>query len=125
MKEIMITVGDIKIQGELYDTSTAKDIERILPLEGTVKRWGDELYFEIPLTADMEGAACEDVDVGDLCYWPEGPAFCIFFGPTPVSTSKRPKAYSPVNIFGCTLDDPKILQTVKNGSRIKVSLRDQ
>jgi hypothetical protein len=125
MKEIIITIGDIRIQGELYDTSTAKDIEKILPLEGVVNRWGDELYFEIPLNADREGSASEDVDVGDLCYWPEGPAFCIFFGPTPVSTSERPRAYSPVNIFGCTLDNPKVLRSVKNGLRIRVSLQNQ
>ena len=40
------------------------------------------------------------VDVGDLAYWPPGRAFCIFFGPTPVSRGTACRPASPVNVVG-------------------------
>ena len=54
-------------------------------------------------------------------YWPAGPAFCIFYGPTPVSTGDQPRAYSPVNVFGRVLGDAKQFKGVSNGAKIKVT----
>jgi hypothetical protein len=70
---------------------------------------------------DLEPDAREEVEVGDLGYWPTGPAFCIFFGPTPVSTDQKPRAYSPVNIFGRTLQDTRVLKVIGGGAVIRVS----
>jgi hypothetical protein len=63
----------------------------------------------------------EDVDIGTLAYWPTGHAFCIFFGPTPVSTGQRPRAYSPVNVFGHVIGDATLLKTVSSGSKVRVT----
>jgi len=63
-----------------------------------------------------------NVEVGDLGYWPGGQAFCIFFGPTPVSTDDRPRAASPVNIFGRILGDATQLKAVKNAATVRVEL---
>ncbi|HPJ93410.1 MAG TPA: cyclophilin-like fold protein [Deltaproteobacteria bacterium] len=122
MTMITISIEDVTIRAELFDTPTAEAIERLLPLTGTANVWGDEIYFTIPLEVDMEADAREDVEVGELGYWPSGPAFCIFFGPTPVSTDERPRAYSPVNVFGRTLDDAGGLKTVSGGATINVDL---
>ncbi len=122
MTMITISIEDVTIRAELFDTPTAKAVERLLPLTGTANVWGDEIYFTIPLEVDMEEDAREDVEVGELGYWPSGPAFCIFFGPTPVSTDERPKAYSPVNVFGRTLDDVMALKTVSGGATVNVDL---
>ena len=121
MHKIMIRVENISIQAELLDTPTAKKIMEILPLEGSVNVWGDEIYFDIPLTVEQEPDARQDVDVGDLGYWPAGPAFCVFFGPTPVSSGDQPRAYSPVNVFGRVLDNPQLLKGVANGAIIKIT----
>ena len=121
MVKIMIRVENISIQAELLDTPTAKKIMEILPLEGSVNVWGDEIYFDIPLTIEQEPDARQDVDVGDLGYWPAGPAFCVFFGPTPVSTGDQPRAYSPVNVFGRVLDNPQLFKGVANGAIIKIT----
>jgi hypothetical protein len=121
MKKIIISVKDISIEAELFDTPTAKAIDEILPLEGTVNVWGEEIYFQIPLKMDLEPDARETVDIGDLGYWPTGPAFCIFFGPTPVSTDKKPRAYSPVNIFGRTLQDARVLKNAAGGAVIRIN----
>lgn len=121
MVKIMIEVENISMEAELLDTPTAKKISEILPLEGSANVWGDEIYFDIPLTIGQEPGASQDVEVGDLGYWPAGPAFCIFFGPTPVSTSDQPRAYSPVNVFGRVLGNPQLFKGVANGAIIKIT----
>ena len=120
MVKIMIEVENISMEAELLDTPTARKIADALPLEGSVNVWGDEIYFDIPLTIDQEPGASQDVEVGDLGYWPAGPAFCIFFGPTPVSSGDQPRAYSPVNVFGRVLDNPQLFKSVASGAIIKI-----
>jgi len=122
MAKIMIIAGDIMIRAQLYDTPTARAIEQILPVQGTVSTWGDEIYFNIPLKLKLEPDARQDVEVGELGYWPGGPAFCIFYGPTPVSTSENPRAYGPVNVFGRVLENPKSLKGVQNNEPIRVDI---
>ena len=121
MKKIIISSEDLSVQAELNDTYTAKKIFEALPIEGTVNVWGDEIYFDIPLELDLENDARAEVEVGDLGYWPSGPAFCIFFGPTPVSRDEKPRAYSPVNIFGRIIGNSTRFKTVSNGAKIRVT----
>lgn len=99
MKEIRITTGRVSIRAMLNDTPAAREVINALPLRGTIQTWGEEIYFSIPVRAPREPGARQDVEVGELGYWPDGPAFCIFFGPTPASTGRSPRAYSPVNII--------------------------
>ena len=73
------------------------------------------------LGAEPEKDAREEVEVGELGYWPKGPAFCIFFGPTPVSKGPKPKAYSPVNVFGKVLDNWALLKDIRNGTLVTVT----
>ena len=124
MAKIMIEVENISMEAELLDTPTAQAIMQALPIEGSVNVWGDEIYFDIPLAIDQEPGASQDVAVGDLGYWPAGPAFCIFFGPTPVSTDDQPRAYSPVNVFGRVLGDPQLFKSVPAGATINITATD-
>jgi len=124
MHNINISVGGIFLEAELKDTPTAKRILEILPVEGIANIWGEEIYFDIPLELELEPDAREAVEVGDLGYWPAGPAFCIFFGTTPVSRDEKPRAYSPVNIFGRVVGDAAQLKSVSNGARIRVKRMD-
>lgn len=98
---------------------TAKAILAELPLKSEARRWGDEVYFRVPLELGAENAQ-EDVEVGDLAYWPQGPAFCIFFGPTPASEGDQPRAASGVNVFGEILGDPTVFSKVHEGDRLRV-----
>ena len=116
---------NLSITAELNNTITAHKIYEILPIEGTVNVWGEEIYFEIPLKIDMEPEARADVEVGTLAYWPSGSAFCIFFGPTPVSTDEKPRAYSPVNIFGHILGDSTLFKTISNGVKIRITRSEE
>ena len=120
MENIVISVGGVSLSAELYDTPTARLISQSLPLESSVNVWGEELYFFIPLETELEQEARADVEVGELAYWPSGPAFCIFFGPTPMSRNEKPRAYSPVNVFGRITGDCSPLKAIPNGARISV-----
>ena len=120
MSKITIKASGVSIGAEFMQTATALAIYDSLPLSGSVNVWGDEIYFEIPLQLELEDDARQDVDVGDLAYWPSGPAFCIFFGPTPVSRGDAPRAYSPVNVFGRIKGDALVFKTIVNGSRILI-----
>ncbi len=124
MHKIVISVGAITLPAELNTSPTAARIFEALPLEGTAQRWGEEIYFEIPVVADLEQGARADVEVGTLGYWPTGRALCIFFGPTPASTDDRPRAYSPVTIVGRVCGDAAVLSGVREGSRIRVTIAD-
>lgn len=121
MNRITITAGNVSLPAELNDSPTAKLIWDALPIEGRANRWGDEIYFEIPVKTDQEPDAREEVAVGELGYWPVGHAFCIFFGPTPVSTDDRPRAYSPVNIVGHVVGDATLFRSVKSGTKVVLS----
>ncbi|MCI0498725.1 MAG: hypothetical protein L0Y36_03455 [Planctomycetales bacterium] len=121
MPKVRISVENLTIDAELFDTPTAQKILEALPLESAVNVWGDEIYFDIPLHLKQEPDAREDVAVGDLGYWPAGPAFCIFFGRTPVSRTDQPRAYSPVNVFGRVVGNAKQFKDVPNGAIIRVT----
>ncbi len=117
-KRIWIRAGHVEARAQLNDTQTAQAIWDALPIKARGNRWGDEIYFPIPVTAKPENQA-ELVQKGDLGYWVPGRAFCIFFGPTPASrTCDEIRPASPVNVVGKLLDDPEPFRTVPDGASI-------
>ena len=120
MHTITISAGDISLPAKLNDSPTARQIWESLPLEGRASVWGDEIYFGIPVMASQALSARVEVEVGELAYWPVGHAFCIFFGPTPLSTDDRPRAYSPVNVLGRVQGDAALLRVVSDGAVVRV-----
>jgi uncharacterized protein len=118
--KITIRIDTVQITAELNDSPTANAIAAALPLEGSAHIWGEEIYFAIPVTIPLTDNAVEEVDVGTLAYWPTGNAFCIFFGPTPVSIGDKPRPYSPVNIFGHILEDTAVLKGIEQGCSVAV-----
>jgi len=119
-RRITIEVGDITAEAALNETVTAQLIWDTLPIESKANTWGDEVYFEIPVKTDLENAQ-EIVQVGDIGYWPKGPAFCIFFGPTPVSKGDEIRPASAVNVIGKVSGDARIFRSVCDGQAIKLS----
>ncbi|MBI2650479.1 hypothetical protein HYX04_04140 [Candidatus Woesearchaeota archaeon] len=115
--KVKITSGDISAVAELKNTATAKAVYDALPIEGAANRWGDEIYFVIPVNLDLEDGAKEVVSEGDVAYWPEGSCFCIFFGRTPASKGDEIRAASKVNVFG-NVKNAKIFKSVKNSDLI-------
>ena len=119
-KRIRIVAGAFAAEAELNSTATAQAIWQALPIGGRASLWGDEIYFSIPLSLQLE-AGQEVVSIGDLGYWPDGNAFCIFFGPTPASRRAEIRPASPVTVFGKVIGDATILRKVAAGAEITVS----
>ena len=118
MKKIVIKAGQIAAEAELNESATAKVIWQALPLEGLANIWGDEIYFRIPVSHDLAPDAKEVVQLGDLGYWPQGQAFCIFFGATPISGPGEIRPASAVNVVGRLLDDPTKFLSVLAGTSV-------
>jgi hypothetical protein len=123
-KKIIISSGDVRVEGVLFDTPTADALWNALPLTANVNTWGDEIYFTVPVEVDLEDNAAEIVRNGDLGYWPSGPAFCIFFGPTPISKEGEIRPASAVNVFGRVAGDTSVLKIVSSGTDITVQKAD-
>ena len=119
-QKIEIIAEDVKFEAELYDGPTAKSIISILPVEAIAQRWGGEIYFSIPVTAELESDSREVLEAGEMGFWPTGSAFCIFFGPTPASQGDEIRAASAVNIIGKMKSDWAKLWNVSSGSSIVI-----
>ena len=101
----------------LIDSPCSQAIWDALPMAGFAIRWGDEVYFSIPVDVPLESTSREVLAAGDLGYWPTGNAFCIFFGPTPLSQGDEIRAASAVNVIGKMDEDLAPLLEVKSGTR--------
>ena len=118
--KIRITVGSVSVEADLNDTPTARRIGDILPFRGGFDTWGDEFYFAIPVEAELDDSAREVVELGVLGYWPTGSAFCVFFGPTPMSTEGKIVPASAVNIVGRVFGDATAFKAVMHEKEISV-----
>ncbi len=117
---IQITLGDVSLEAELNDSETAREIYEALPLETSASRWGDEFYFSTPVQRSAAADARAEFAVGELGYWPPGSAFCIFFGPTPVSRGDVPTMANPGNPIGHITDDVEPLKSISGGVEVRV-----
>lgn len=102
MERILMRTRYDEWEIELNDTVTAWKVYESLPLEREINVWGGEFYFPIPVSHPLEGGR-KVMEVGEVGFWPEGNALCFFFGPTPVSSTSKPEAYSPVTPVGKVL----------------------
>jgi len=118
--KIRIAAGAIEAEAELNNTETAQAIWQALPIKGRVSLWGDEIYFSIPVNLQLEEGQ-KVVSIGDLGYWPNGSAFCIFFGRTPVSQGDEIRPASPVTVFGKIIGDARVFKKAAEGTRITIT----
>ena len=117
---IQITVAEVVIPAVLNDGPTAALVAAALPIRAAGQRWGQEIYFAIAVEAELEADAREVLEVGELAYWPQGNAFCMFFGLTPASQADEIRAVSPVNIIGRMSGDLARLSEAAQGAEVLV-----
>lgn len=126
MAKIKIRVGDEEFDASLTEQGAPETVKRILaalPIEATAMTWGEEIYFEIPVTMDEENAV-ETVKKGDLGYWPAGTCFCIFFGRTPLTRSEDEiKPASAVNVIG-RIENADALKKHHAGEPVRITAAD-
>jgi len=118
-KKIRIKMESAEIEAELNDSKISSKITEKLPIESTVRTWGEEIYFEIPVKESIDNPV-KEVEKKDIGYWPEGNCFCIFFGPTPVSSGEKIIPASEVEVIGKVLSDIEELKKVKSGEKVVI-----
>lgn len=119
MKPVRVKIGDITLEAELNDSKTAGLVWAALPFEANGQTWGDEIYFRVPVSAELEDPKSV-VRLGDIGYWPPGSAFCIFYGRTPASGEEDIVPASPVDIIGRITSDVLVLKGVAEPGRVRV-----
>ena len=108
--------------GELdgSDISNAIWLSNRLTVE--INMLGGMMYGELPLDVILpkEGRTTQ-LETGDIAYWPGPGAFCIFFGPTPLSGEDgQPVAPYPVIKIGKMIGDCSGLEDA--GDRQKITI---
>ena len=121
MARIRFDFGTLTLDAELADTPTARAVLAKLPYEARVMTWGEEVYFDVPVTVGREKDARAVVTPGEVAYWPDGPCIALGYGRTPISQGDECRLASACNIFGKLSGNARALAGVKAGSAVRVS----
>lgn len=116
-----IEAEGVRLYAALAATPTADAVWDALPIEGRARIWGKEIYFDVALKLPLEAEARTEVAVGEIGFWPSGPAIALFFGPTPASSGPAPVAASPVNVFGRITGDASRLGRIREGAGLRLT----
>lgn len=122
MAKIRISWRAGEVIANLLDTPTTQKLLAALPSESSANTWGEEVYFSLPFQAELEADARQVVDPGTVCFWVDGSALALPYGPTPISKSDECRLASKCNVLGRIEGDPRRLQTVRDGEKIRVEL---
>ena len=122
--QVQIQVAEFTLTATLRDTPTAQAILAALPIESRAQTWGEEVYFSIPVTAELEADARDLVTAGELAFWIEGSCIAIGFGPTPISRGNEIRLAARTNIWADTNDDVRQLTPVQAGDIVRVEQVD-
>jgi hypothetical protein len=122
---IKLIIGDLVLHAELETTATSQTLADVLPCTSSANTWGDEVYFSVPVSAELEAQATDVVEPGTVCFWVQGSSLAIPFGPTPVSHGDECRLVTKVNQLGRLLEDPRKLSAVRAGDPVRVELAEQ
>ena len=112
----------VRVICELVDEPELEKLLENSSFEAKAERWGDEVYFELPVKLELKGERTL-MEVGEVAYWPDGNCLCIFFGPTPMSRDEQPVAYSKVKPLGRVIEGLGRLKDVSNEELVRVSVK--
>ncbi|MFI6106878.1 cyclophilin-like fold protein [Streptomyces sp. NPDC051310] len=104
------------------ETPTSKALAGVLPITSTARTWGEEVYFDTPVSTALEADARQVVEPGTVAFWTEGDALALPYGPTPISRGDECRLASPCNVLGRLDADPRVLATVRDGDPVRVEL---
>lgn len=121
---LTISIEDISIRVELYDTETADALFETAPFSSEAQSWGEEIHFRTPLVLALEADARDVVELGELAFRTENNAVSIGFGQTPASSGTEIRLATPCNFWGRALDDVKALVNVSEGASVHITRDD-
>jgi uncharacterized protein len=122
MPRVRIVWNDGEVIANLRSTRSAKQLVAALPHQATAWTWGEEVYFGLPVKTALEADSRQIVEPGTVCYWVEGNALALPFGPTPASRDKECRLVTRCNVLGQIEGDPRQLAKVRPGNAIRVEL---
>lgn len=122
MSRILIRTRAGEYAGELDNSDISNTIWLSAPVTLETNMLGGMMYCELPLDSILpkEGRTTK-METGDIAYWPGPGAFCIFFGPTPISGEDcQPVAPFPVIKIGKMTGDCSGLADAGDRQRITI-----
>ena len=120
MSRITVRTRNSEYAGELDSSDISNEIWLSLPFKADINMLGSQIYFSMPLESDAVGDTTV-LEKGDIAYWPKADAFCIFFGPTPLSGDDlRPVSSFPVKVIGRIIGDCSSMENA--GDRMPITL---
>jgi hypothetical protein len=106
----------------LEPTPTAAQLVAALPFSARAETWGEEVYFATPVSAKLESSAKQVVPPGTVCFWVDGDALALPYGPTPIARQGECRLASKCNVLGQVVGDARALASVRAGDAIRVSM---
>ena len=122
MSKVIVKTRCGEFTGDLDGSDISNAIWLSNSISFDINMLGGMLYGELPLDAILpkEGRTTQ-MEVGDIAYWPGPGAFCIFFGPTPLSGEDgKPVAPFPVIKIGKMIGDCSGLENAGDRQRITI-----
>lgn len=113
------------ITGFLNDTPTARYLAEVLPLSSSANTWGEEVYFSVPVDAELETNPRQVVEAGTICFWVQGASMAIPYGPTPISIGRECRLVTACNILGKIEGDSRVLASIQDGDSITLEHADR
>ncbi len=105
----------------LEPTPTAAQLVAALPFTARAETWGEEVYFTTPVGAKLESSAKQVVPPGTVCFWVDGGALALPYGPTPISKQGESRLVTRCNVLGQIVGDARALASVRAGDAIRVA----
>ncbi len=122
MNKIIIRTRTANFEAQLDDSDISNAIWLDSPHKLDINMLGSMIYCDMPLKVVLpkEGRT-EDMEVGDIAYWPGPGAFCIFFGPTPLSGEDgKPVAPYPMIKIGKVIGDCSEMENAGDRQRLVI-----
>lgn len=124
MAEVIIEIGPESLVLITLDTPTAQAIIDQLPFNATAQTWGEEVYFQVPVSCSLEPDARDIIEPGEIAFWTEGQCIAIGYGKTPVSVGDEIRLAAKTNIWARSKTDVKALSSVTSGDPVVVRVKE-